>query len=463
MEKLKEILKLIIQVLLLISINYQVSSASESKKYEPTWESLDSRPSPTWYDDAKIGIFLHWGVYAVPSFGTEWFWQNWQGTHNSAYEDFMKKNYPPGFTYQDFGRDFTAELYDPNHWAELFQASGAKYVILTSKHHEGYALWPSKYSFSWNSQDVGAHKDLIGDLATAVRNKTSLRFGLYHSLFEWFNRLYLEDKDSGFKNRNFPEMKVLPEMYELINIYKPSILWSDGEWEADDSYWGSREFLAWLYNESPVKDEVIVNDRWGSTTLCKHGGFYTCVDRYNPGVLQEHKWENAMTLDYGSWGYRRNAKLSDYMPTKVLLKTLMETISCGGNLLVNVGPTKEGTIDAIFEERLRELGAWLNINGKAVYETKPWLYQNDTLTPGVWFTEPKVENSNTVFTFFHDWPQADELEVAVLHEHLGDNGTVKMIGNQEELKWSKTDKSVKITLPHKTPVKDAWVLEVTLK
>lgn len=119
-------------------------------------------------------------------------------------------------------------------------------------------------------------------------------------------------------------------MYELVNTYKPEILWSDGNWEATDEYWKSKDFLAWLYNESPVKDVIVTNDRWGSNTPCTHGGFLSCNDRYNPGVLQPQKWENAMTVDKNSWGYRRNAKYSEILTAPELITTIAQTVSCGG-------------------------------------------------------------------------------------------------------------------------------------
>jgi len=133
-----------------------------------------------------------------------------------------------------------------------------------------------------------------------------------------------------------------------------------------------------------VKNTVVVNDRWGAGVACHHGSFYTCDDRYNPGKLQNHKWENCMTLDYQSWGYRKNMKLSEVMSINELISSLVETVSCGGNILINIGPNKHGVIDAIFEERLRQLGSWLKINGEAIYNTQPWKYQNDTTNPNIW-------------------------------------------------------------------------------
>lgn len=183
-------------------------STDNVKEYDPNWESLDQRPLPDWYDQAKVGIFIHWGVYSVPSYGSEWFWTNWRTTKAKGYVDYMTNNYPPNFTYQEFARDFTAEFFNATEWAKLFEASGAKYVVLTSKHHDGFALWPSKYSFSWNSVDVGPHRDIVGELAAAIRKNTDLRFGLYHSLYEWYNPLYLRDKETRFLTNDFVQIKV---------------------------------------------------------------------------------------------------------------------------------------------------------------------------------------------------------------------------------------------------------------
>ncbi|XP_033221423.1 alpha-L-fucosidase-like isoform X2 [Belonocnema kinseyi] len=448
-----------LQILLILNafLSCLIKADQETKyleTFEPTWESLDNRKLPLWYDEDKFGIFIHWGVFSVPSIGSEWFWKSWNRKTNTTVE-FMKKNYPPNFTYQDFAKDFTAEFFNATQWSEIFKASGAKYVVFTSKHHEGYTMWPSKYSFSWNSVDVGPHRDIIGELSTAIRSQSNLRFGLYHSLFEWFNPLYMEDKANNFTTNTFVTNKVIPELHELVELYKPEVIWSDGEWEAPDTYWQSKEFLTWLFNSSPVKETVVVNDRWGSEALCHHGDFYTCQDRYNPGTFQPHKWENAMTIDRQSWGYRRNAELKDYMSLEELVKELVVTVSCNGNLLMNVGPTKEGTITPIFEERLRGMGDWLALNGEAIYKTKPWTVQNDTLSGDVWYTQSK--DGQTLYAILLSWPKHNTLGLGSVK--VQDSSKINLLGYPNALEWEQHSSELWINLPadaHKG--KPGWVL-----
>lgn len=180
--------------------------------------------------------------------------------------------------------------------------------------------------------------------------------------------------------------------------------------------------MAWLYNDSPVANEVVVNDRWGAGDTCKHGGYYTCADRYNPGHLINHKWENCFTLDLGSWGFRRNANISKYLDIDTILNLVVSTVSCGGNVLINVGPTAgnstnfcnfivtkwinlEGTIVPIMQERLLALGSWLAINGDAIYSTRPWRVQNDTADCIIWYTS----KGSTVYAISFVWPSNNKL------------------------------------------------------
>ncbi|XP_063165253.1 plasma alpha-L-fucosidase [Candoia aspera] len=447
----------------LLLIFLHLPSRGRAGRYDPTWESLDSRPLPLWFDEAKFGVFIHWGVFSVPSFGSEWFWWYWQKEKKEPYVTFMKKNYRPGFTYEDFGPFFTAEFFDANQWADILNASGAKYVVLTSKHHEGFTLWGSKYSWAWNSVDIGPKRDLVAELASSIRKRTSLRFGLYHSLFEWFNPLFLDDAASTFRKQQFPNAKTLPELYEIVKQYHPEILWSDGDGNAPDTYWNSTSFLAWLYNESPVRNTVVTNDRWGAGTICKHGGYFTCADRYSPKHLLSRKWEDCMTIDKQSWGYRRNAQLSDYLTIEDLIKQLVETVSCGGNLLVNIGPTHDGRIPVIFEERLKQMGTWLALNGEAIFSTKPWRAQNDSMTPGVWYTfKPKED---ILYAIFLNWPSSGTLTLGEPKGIIGKT-KVKLIGYEESLPWiSLGEKGMMVASPllpfNKYPYQWAWTLQLT--
>lgn len=453
---------LFFSVLLLI---FSVSQSVNSVKYEPTWNSLDSRPLPSWYDEAKLGIFIHWGVFSVPSFTSEWFWYYWKGPKpQKSAVDFMKNNFRPDFTYADFASQFTAEFYNPDEWADIFAASGAKYIVLTSKHHEGFTNWPSSYSFNWNSNASGPSRDLVGELANAIRSRTAIKFGLYHSLYEWFNPLYLQDKEANFTTQNFVKHKTIPELYEIINKYKPEVVWSDGD-AGPDTYWTSKEFLTWLYNESPVKDSVVTNDRWGQGCACKHGGYYTCKDRYNPGTKQNHKWENCMTIDRQSWGYRRNTNLNQFLSVHEIISTLASTVSCGGNMLMNVGPTKEGKIIPLFEERLRDLGKWLKVNGEGIYSTVPWSHQNDTVAKNIWYTMKNSGNSKVVYAILLSYPEDTVLKLGA--PIPSQTTEVTMLGFPNSFKWisGPGGQGLYITIPtiswNMLPCEWAWVLKIT--
>jgi alpha-L-fucosidase len=249
-------------------------------RYEPNWESLDKRPVAPWFDEAKFGIFIHWGVFSVPAWGprgqyAEWYWRRQAEQQKGAdkgkggpFWDFHKRVYGPDFKYQAFAPQFRAELFDPDAWADVFARSGARYVVLTSKHHDGYALWPSAQSPGWNAMDTGPKRDLAGDLSAAVKKK-GVKFGFYYSLYEWYHPLWKADV------KRYVGEHMLPQMKDLVTRYKPELLWTDGEWDHPSETFRSTEFLAWLFNEAPGGADIVINDRWGKETRSKHGGFFT--------------------------------------------------------------------------------------------------------------------------------------------------------------------------------------------
>ena len=435
----------------------------------PTWEELDRIPLPTWYADAKFGIFVHWGVFSVPSFGSEWFQYYWLNEQNPQYEAFINDTERPGFAYTEYATRFHAPLYQPDHWARTFANAGAQYVVVTSKHHDGYCLWDSRSiptTWQWNVMDVGPRRDVLGELAVAVRHTTSplthqrMQFGVYHSLYEWFNPLYLQDKANNFTTSAFVDHKILPELYDLVQKYQPTLLWSDGQWEAHSDYWKAREFLDWYSTQSP--DNNLWNDRWGSDTMCQHGSFLTCSDRYHPDKAMSRKWEKCLSMDTTSWGYSRISNLEAYLTTKELIHELIVTVAQNGNLLLNIGPASDGRLPTIFEDRLRDMGDWLKVNGEAIYGTSTWsTCTNDTTTGSVYYTH----KGDTVYAHVTDWPSSQRLVLSCLALHTP--RTIHMLGLPNvELDWTmdatKSLLNVHLPLltPDKVPCAHAWVLTV---
>ena len=201
----------------------------------------------------------------------------------------------------------------------------------------------------------------LGELSEAVRAR-GLKFGFYYSLYEWFNPLWLGDR------RRYVDAHLFPQFKDAVTRYKPAIIFADGEWEMTSKQWRSEELLAWLYNESPSREEVVVDDRWGSDTRHKHGGYYTT--EYAAGMEgAAHPWEESEGLGY-SYGYNRAENLDDYKSARSLVLLLVDTVSRGGNLLLDIGPRADGTIPVIMQQRLVEMGDWLRVNGEAIYGTR---------------------------------------------------------------------------------------------
>lgn len=349
-------------------------------KYENNWESLNSRPVPQWFADAKFGIFIHWGLYSVPAFApkgqyAEWYWSALTcpnpNENQKKFREFHNKTYGENFKYEDFVSSFKAEVFDADEWAKLFEQSGAKYINLVSKHHDGYCLYKSDYAPFWNSVDVGPHRDFCMELKTALE-KTDVRFGVYHSVYEWFHPLYLKNPEE------YSIKHLIPMLKELIEKYQPHTLFTDGEWDHDSSVWHSTEFLQWLYNESSVKDFIVPNDRWGKETRGKLGGNFTSEYGYvngesSPGgilAMDNYDRPNEECRGIGgSFGFNRFEEPSDYLSSKELVHMLIDLVSRGSNFLLNIGPTADGRIPVIMQQKLLDIGNWLKVNGEGIYSS----------------------------------------------------------------------------------------------
>ena len=295
------------------------AAVSADGKYEPRWESLDTRPNPAWFDDDKIGIFIHWSVFSVPA--VAWVYPDKPYVYGglsclyelyidritplappqqAKFEEFHRKTYGNA-TFRKLAASFKAEAFDPNRWADLFKRSGARYAFVTSNFHDGYCLWPSPYSPGWNSMDVGpnatAGRFLQGD-ATRLR-------GFYYSI------RYPADGRSPGDLKRFVREHMQPQLREAVSRYSPSFIYFDGEWDFPLDSFEMQDFLAWLYNDSPCKDDVVVNDRFGAGSRGKHGGVY-CSEA---GVLEsgtKAKWCEDRPISRGNWSYNRLERLEDY-------------------------------------------------------------------------------------------------------------------------------------------------------
>ncbi|MBK7134404.1 MAG: alpha-L-fucosidase [Bacteroidales bacterium] len=444
---------------LLTALLFFLALSLNGQNYQPTWESLDKRPVPQWFEDSKFGIFIHWGVYSVPSWGptgdsigvydkyAEWYWRKFDqpGKVQKYFKEFHLKTYGPNFKYQDFAPMFKAELFNPDQWADLFKESGARYVVLTSKHHEGFTLWPSKQSWNWNSVDIGPHRDLCGDLTTAVKNK-GLHMGFYYSLYEWYNPTYLTDLNSYVDNHMIPQMK------DLVTRYTPDILWTDGEWDKPSKEWKSEPFLAWLYNESPVKQSIVVNDRWGSETRSKHGGIYTTEyglvhDQEGVDEAITRPWEECRGIGT-SFGYNRTEGLTDYSTAEDLIKLLVSTVSKGGNLLLDIGPAADGTIPVIMQQRLLEMGNWLKTNGDAIYGTRAFITkETESINPETNKTIFFTKKNKDVYVICLDWPKGN----IVLKGLKAGNVKASLLGSEKSVSVKASGNNLIITPPDLNP------------
>lgn len=462
----------------------QLFLAAAAQPYQPDWESLDKRPVPQWFTDVKFGIFIHWGVYSVPGYCSkgnyaEWY-QNGLMNGDSARIKFHQQKFG-NRSYYDLANDFKAELYNPDDWAKLFEKSGAKYIVLTSKHHDGFTLWPDKTSdktwgFPWNAGSIGPKRDLLGELFTAVR-KTSVHPGMYYSLYEWFNPLWKKDPKQFAANHTWPQMK------ELVTKYEPDVFWTDGDWDAPASTWKSEEFLAWLYNESNVKDRIVTYDRWGSGVRFNHGGVYT--PEYQPDLdFESHAWEESRGMGY-SYGYNREEDAWDYNSTQSLVIALIDKVSRGGNFLLDIGPDEHGKIPPIMQERLLQTGDWLNVNGEAIYNTRRWktavqwsegrrdykrgnehisgdwktggdIMLKFTVDPDPGYAVKEIfytynETKNNLYAIFPKYP--DDQKLILKNMHLPANTSLSFLSTNEKLQWKQAGENIEVTLPNYNPNK----------
>ncbi len=451
--------------------------------YQPTLASVKTHPLPDWYNDAKFGIFIHWGIYSVPAYApagemdiekafsgemdlsnspyAEWY-QNSLRVEGSPTYQYHAKTYGAGFRYEQFAPQFNEQIrqWDPHAWAGLFARAGARYVVLVTKHHDGFLMWPSRHP---NPRIEGwqASRDVVGELSRAA-NAAGLRMGFYYSsLLDWsFTPRpitsvvdLLAGSDTSHQYVDYVENHWL----ELIERYDPWILWSDIGYPPGCDL---PKLWAHFYNHKP---EGVVNDRWaqlpkvffsrlgrailmqmirrssgGKQPQSAHSDFvtpeYATLDEISPS-----KWETCRGIGY-SFGYNQFENADDYQKTDDLIRLLADVVSKNGNLLLNVGPCADGSIHPAQQAALEGLGKWLQHNGESIYGTRPWHRYKDTDPNGgdVRYTS----RGQTLYAILLSPPQNDTL---VLPPDV--HGEVSLLKTGEVLRAERSGDRFVITLP----------------
>jgi alpha-L-fucosidase len=457
--------------------------------FAPTWESLSQYRPPAWYVDGKFGIFIHWGVYAVPAFGNEWYPRNMyqEGTAEFAHH---RRTYGPQdqFGYKDFIPQFRAEAYDPDHWAGLFRQAGARFVVPVAEHHDGFAMYDTALS-DWSAARMGPCRDLIGDLAAAVRRQ-GLTFGLSSHRAEhwWFfdggTRFPADVTDPRYAGLYGPAQRQdtqpneeflddwLARTCELVDRYQPQLVWFD--WWIEQPAFAPylRRFAAYYYNRAAQWERgVAINFK--NQAFPATAAVYD-IERGQLDDISPLFWQNDTSALRNSWGY---VATRDYKDAGQIIGDLVDIVAKNGALLLNMGPRPDGTLPAEDEDLLRQIGAWLAVHGEAIYDSRPWKVYGEgptqvgkgsfTDTQRQPFTAADIRytrRGDVLYAILLGWPTGGEARLQSLGSELrlypGAVGRISLLGHGEALRWTRTRAGVRVRLPEAPPGGHAWVLKI---
>jgi alpha-L-fucosidase len=522
-------MKALINRTVLVAIVILLAAAGNVRaQYEPTWESLKTIPVPEWFDDAKFGIFIHWGAYSVIGHR-----QGGRGysehvpkevyANPDYYYPYLEKRFgghPPEFGYKDIVKRFKAEMWDPEAWAALFQESGAKYVILTGEHHDGYALWDSELT-GWCATKVGPMRDLVGDLGKAVRAR-GLRFAPSyhrerHTGFFAIEKYAIQSEprpDIAEEIRRHPEAESLygPFSYtdefiadyvarwrELQDKYRPDFMWIDDipifykakrDPQAKKFLDAFRPMIADYFNAAREWDKDVYVNNKGANLNWLDGPGCREKDNLNLPVIGP-KWQNPATLGT-SYGYmREEEELDAYKSPTALIHLLIDVVSKNGNLLLNIGPRADGTIPEGMQRRLLAIGKWLDVHGEAIYSTRHWkeygegpnvaqhgasaqdakvtkkrrARERPYASESVRFTRSK--DGNTLYAIQLVWPEDGKVVITRLGTKAGlldrEIKRVSLLGVDEEVSWQLTDDGLEAHTTAEKPNEHAYVWKIMLR
>jgi alpha-L-fucosidase len=404
--------KLIIIGLLAISLLITIPSNTFAKK-DKIWESRDNRIE--WWRDAKFGLFIHFGLYAIPA-------GEWDGKKVGWSEWLMNSAQIRVNEYETLLNQFNPTEFDADEWVSIAKNAGMKYLVVTTKHHDGFALFDSKVS-DYDIQSTPFNRDIISELAEACK-KADIKLGLYYSIMDWHHPDYLprrdwEDRSSESANYEKYLEYMKAQLDELLENYEGvSILWFDGGWEGDWSQKRGVDLYRYLVEKNPG---LIVNNRvgreeWMSSAALSVGpaGDFSTPELHLPAQgVEGYDWETCMTMN-DSWGYNKDDNNWKSYPD--MLKQLITIASTGGNFLLNVGPNEKGKIPEESVERLTKIGEWLKVNSESIYGT-----EGINLGKQAWgrVTQKILENGDTrLYLHIFDWPADNKLVVENLQNDI---------------------------------------------
>jgi len=457
--------------------------------FQASWESLRQYTVPTWYADAKFGIFIHWGVYSVPAFGNEWYPRNMYIQGSEEFKHHVETYGPQSlFGYKDFIPQFTATEFDADEWAGLFKKSGAMYVVPVAEHHDGFAMYDCSYS-EWNAVKMGPKRDIIGELAAAI-HKQGLVFGLSsHRAEHWwflnggmqFDSDVQDPRYSDFYGPAQPKETQPDQAYldnwllrtcELVDKYKPQLVWFDW-WIEEPAFEAYRQkFAAYYYNRGVQwKKGVAINYK---NQAFPEGTAVYDIERGQLAGIRPILWQTDTAISKNSWGYVKN---QDYKTAEALVGDLVDIVSKNGVLLLNVGPRSDGTIPEPEQQILLEIGEWLAVNGEAIYGTNTWKVYGegptqvsegsfaDTKRPP--FTGEDIRfttKGEALYVIILAWP-GEQVTLKSLRtaSPLWDKeiSGVSLLGHKGRLERSRDESGLTIRMPDRKPCKHAFVLKIT--
>ncbi|HET7104054.1 MAG TPA: alpha-L-fucosidase [Terracidiphilus sp.] len=478
---------------------------ADSGPFRPDWASLVKYQQPQWYKDAKFGIFIHWGVYSVPAAENEWYPRNMYHPGDGAYKNFHEHfaNGDPSRGYKDLIPLFKAEHFDAAAWAKLFKEAGARYVIPVAEHHDGFSMYDSGLS-DWTVVKMGPKRDTLGELAAAIR-AAGLHFGLSshraeHDFFFDGGRAIRSDvNDPRYASLYGPAHQWMPptddaahelvndwtyvsrawtndwlaRATELVEKYHPEVVYFDWWIGQPDFRPAVTEFASFYYNFAAAHGYTGVID-FKDFSLNWRAGVRDFERGQQDHILAEH-WQTDTSISNKSWGYIQN---DTFKSSAFLIHQLIDIVSKNGNLLLNVGPRSDGTIPDEVQQRLLAMGAWLKVNGDAIYGTTPWktFGEGPTKVEGGAFHDTDIkpytaadfrftQKGGTVFAIGMACPADGKATIYSLGwAHEGSTlpiANIRLLGSSKNVTWAQDADALRVTLPAGSDCKYAYALELT--